>query len=136
MAFGRAIAVIVLLDTHVLFWWLVDSPRLAASHRAILSSTEDPVLVSAVTGWEIAIKVKLGKWPDAAPLLPRLEETIREQDFVPALLTMGQAILAGSLDLAHRDPFDRMLAAQSMALDAPILTSDPALKLLGCKVIE
>jgi PIN domain nuclease of toxin-antitoxin system len=93
------------------------------------------VLVRAVTGWEIAIKVKLGKWPDAEPILASLEETLLAEGFEMLDLTMAQAKRAGSLDLIHRDPFDRMLAAQALDLDIALLTADPAIARLGCKII-
>jgi PIN domain nuclease of toxin-antitoxin system len=62
-----------LLDTHVFYWVMRDSPLLRTEHRQLLIATDEPVIVSAVSGWEIATKVRLGKWPEAAPLLPGLE---------------------------------------------------------------
>jgi len=91
--------------------------------------------VSAITGWEIAIKVKLGKWPEAAVLLPGLSEKVVDEGFEILNLTLAQAERAGQLDLVHKDPFDRLLAAQSLLLDMPIATVDPALGLLGCKIV-
>jgi PIN domain nuclease of toxin-antitoxin system len=61
-----------LLDTHVPFWWMTQDSRLSSAHKALIDDDANEVCVSAVTGWEIAIKVKLAKWPEAAPLLPDL----------------------------------------------------------------
>ena len=83
----------------------------------------------------MALKAKIGKWPGAAALLPTLEIAIAEEGFLILDLTLSQAKLAGSLDLVHRDPFDRLLAAQSLSLDIPIATVDPALGLLGAMVV-
>ena len=113
------------LDTHVFFWWMKQDPRLAAHHRALIEQDQNEIFVSAVTGWEIAIKVKLGKWPEAAVLLPDLATKIEAAGFELLPLTFQQAERAGSLDLAHRDPFDRMLAAQALDLGLILATIDP-----------
>lgn len=125
----------VLLDTHVFFWWMKQDARLRPVHRALIEEQQNDVLVSAATGWEIAIKVKLGKWPEAAILLPNLTAKIEGAGFELAALSFAQAERAGSLDLVHRDPFDRLLAAQAIDLDIPIATVDPALQLLGARVV-
>ncbi len=125
----------ILLDTHIVYWWLTDDRPLSRSLRSTIESTND-VLVSAVTGWEIAIKVKLGKWPGAAPLLPDLERTLNDEGFRLLDLTMSQAKLAGGLDLEHKDPFDRLLAAQALDLNIPIATVDPVFKQFNCVVCE
>jgi PIN domain nuclease of toxin-antitoxin system len=134
LVIGRDIDVRVLLDTHILYWWITGDRPLSASHRALIEGNTT-IYVSAVTAWEMSIKVKLGKWPDAAPLLPALESTLRDEGFETLDLTLTQAKLAGSLDLTHRDPFDRMLAAQALDLDLHILTVDLAIARLGCKVV-
>jgi PIN domain nuclease of toxin-antitoxin system len=126
---------VLLLDTHVFFWWVKQDPRLTSQHRAQLESDDNRVYVSAVTGWEIAIKVKIGKWPEAATLLPGLSEKIEAIGFELLPLTLAQAERAGSLDLVHRDPFDRLLAAQALDLGIPIATVDPAMARLGCSIV-
>ena len=88
-----------------------------------------------MTGWEIAIKVKIGKWPDATRLVPGLTDLVRRSGFQTLDLTLHQAELAGSLDLVHRDPFDRLLAAQAIDLAIPIATVGTALSRLGCRVV-
>ena len=125
----------LLLDTHVAFWVIRGSPLLSPVHRRLIEDRSQPVFISAVTGWEIAIKVKLGKWPEAASLVPNLTTIVARDGFQTLDLTLAQAERAGSLDLIHRDPFDRMLAAQALDLDIPIATVDPALALLGCRVV-
>ncbi len=125
----------LILDTHVFFWWVTGSDSLPARHRALLESSEETIYVSAVSGWEIAVKVKIGKWPDAAALIPKLEQAIADEGLERLDLSMSQAKLAGSLELIHRDPFDRLLAAQSILLQIPIATVDPALKRLGAEVV-
>jgi PIN domain nuclease of toxin-antitoxin system len=125
----------LLLDTHVFYWLIKGSDRLTARHRQLIQDRTQQVYVSAVTGWEIAIKVKLGKWPEAAPLLPDLSAVIDRAGFQQLNLTVAQAERAGSLDLAHRDPFDRLLAAQALDMAIPIATNDQAMALLGCQLV-
>jgi PIN domain nuclease of toxin-antitoxin system len=122
-----------ILDTHVFFWWITDHSRLEPQHRQLIEARGETIYVSAVTGWEIGIKVKLGKC--AAVLLPGLSEKVLDEGFEVLDLTLAQAERAGQLDLIHKDPFDRLLAAQSLLLDVPIATVDPALAMLGCNVI-
>ncbi len=122
-----------LLDTHVLFWWMTHDARLSVRHRALIEDESNNIYVSAVTGWEIAIKVKLGKWPEAAPLLPDVTSKIIAAGFELQPLTLTQAEWAGSLDLVHRDPFDRMLAAQAIDLDIELATNDALISGLGCR---
>jgi PIN domain nuclease of toxin-antitoxin system len=125
----------LILDTHVFFWWITDDPRLEARHRQAIEARDGNVYVSAVTAWEIAIKVNLGKWPEAQVLLPDLAQTVLAEGFEALDLTLAQAERAGLLDLVHKDPFDRLLAAQSLVLDVPIATSDAAIGQLGCRVV-
>ena len=124
----------LLLDTHTFYWVIQDSPRLRPQHRAMLIAHEGPVFVSAVSGWEIATKVRLGKWPEAAPLLPGLSTSVGNAGLSLLPLTMAQAEMAGSFTANHKDPFDRLLAAQALDLGLTILTIDPAIALFGCRV--
>lgn len=124
----------LILDTHVFFWVWNDSPQLLPSHHRILENSEGPFYLSAVSGMEIATKVRSGKWPEAAALLPNLIETAARIGLQPLPLSLRQAELAGSLPSDHKDPFDRLIAAQSIDLDLTILTVDPAFQQFGCKV--
>lgn len=125
----------LILDTHVFFWWITDDPRLPSRYRDALSARGSPVFVSAVSGWDIGIKVKLGKWPEAEVLLPDLTSKVQQEQFDVLNLTLAQAERAGGLDLAHRDPFDRMIAAQALDLDYAIATTDPAFEFFGCRLV-
>ena len=125
----------LLLDTHIFYWVVRDSPRLRTHHRELLLKAEVRPFVSAITGWEIAAKVRLGKWPEAAPLLPGLEAVIEQAGFQQLPLTMSQAERAGSFDVAHKDPFDRLIADQSLDQGLTLLTVDPVFALFGCKVV-
>lgn len=123
-----------LLHTHVLFWVLVDDVSLPVPFRDILASRDHQFWVSAVTGWEIVTKVRIGKWPEARVLLPNLFAKVRLAGFHIAELTLEQAERAGSFAGGHKYPFNRLLAAQAIDQEFVVLTVDPALASLGCKV--
>lgn len=123
-----------LLDTHVLFWWLTDDPLLPTRHRGIIGAADTNVFVSAATAWEIAIKWKIGKWPEASVLLPDLESKISAEGLQTLNVTFWQAERAGTFDLTHRDPFDRLLAAQALDLGLAILTVDRIFGSFGCRI--
>lgn len=117
----------LLLDTHVLLWWLADDPSLAREAGDAIADPAAAVFVSAATAWEIAIKQSLGKL-DAPNDLERQVEVNR---FEPLSITIGHAYSAGTLPRHHDDPFDRMLVAQALAEGLMIVTRDPRLGTYG-----
>lgn len=123
-----------LLDTHVFFWVIRDSPLLPARYRQLLISTDEPVFVSAASGWEIATKVRLGKWPEASPLLPGLAHAVDQAGLAHLPLSISQAERAGAFTMVHKDPFDRFLAAQALDQDLTMLTVDSAMQRFGCRL--
>jgi PIN domain nuclease of toxin-antitoxin system len=110
----------LLLDTHVVLWWLADAPELPDEIKDLLDHEPD-VRVSAATIWEIAIKQALGKI--AAPA--DLPERIRDSGFRELPISFTHAMAAGRLRLIHRDPFDRMLVAQARCEGLTLVTRDP-----------
>jgi PIN domain nuclease of toxin-antitoxin system len=100
----------LLLDTHVLLWWLDDPGHLSRPARRAIQDGTNPVYVSAAVAWEIAIKKALGKLdaPDD------LEAVIDANRFLPLPITIAHALAVQSLPNHHRDPFDRMLIAQAL----------------------
>jgi PIN domain nuclease of toxin-antitoxin system len=109
----------LLLDTHVVLWWLADDPTLTDDIKDRLDHEPD-VYVSSATVWEVAIKQAIGKLPEPA----RLPERIQESGFRPLLISFDHAILASRLPMIHRDPFDRMLVAQAQFEDLTLVTRD------------
>jgi PIN domain nuclease of toxin-antitoxin system len=116
----------VLLDTHVLLWWLVDDPRLPAGPRSILAEPDNTLLVSSASAWEIATKHRLGKLPEAGEIVRDFENLLRRAQMSTLPISVAHALKAGSLPGHHRDPFDRLLIAQSLLEGVPIMTRDPA----------
>ena len=113
----------LLLDTHAWTWSLRDSPRLSAGARDALARAE-AVYVSPISFFEIAQKVRLGKWPEMEGLVTELPALLSEQGGLIATLTPDVAVRAGTLDWTHRDPFDRLLAATSIGSGIPLLSAD------------
>jgi PIN domain nuclease of toxin-antitoxin system len=116
----------ILLDSHALFWFLEGNPRLSVAARQAIEDPDTIVHVSAVTGFEIVNKFRLGKWPRAAVLAQHFSQIVIDLDFEPLPLTIEHAQHAGRLTAPHRDPFDRLLAAQAEIEGIPLVTADIA----------
>ncbi|MDF1596909.1 MAG: type II toxin-antitoxin system VapC family toxin [Acidimicrobiia bacterium] len=111
----------LLLDTHILLWWLSDDPALSVEHRAAIADPANIVCVSAATAWEISIKKALGELDAPDDLVSALISSELEQ--LP--ITVAHAEAVGQLPPHHRDPFDRMLIAQAQVEDLAVVTGDP-----------
>ncbi|MGC4864477.1 type II toxin-antitoxin system VapC family toxin [Micromonospora sp. DT53] len=109
----------LLLDTHVVLWWLTDDPGLATDIKDRID-TEPDVYLSPVTLWEIAIKQSLGKLPGPTDLAER----VRDAELRELTIRHDHAIAAGRLPAIHRDPFDRMLVAQALHEGLTLVTRD------------
>ena len=122
----------LLLDTHVLLWSLTDPRKLTGAARDALEDAHNEIFVSAVSGWEIAVKRALGKLeaPD------NLEAGVREQGFTPLNLTFLHAEQAGALPQHHGDPFDRMLVAQAQIEGLVVATRDARIPLYGIRTMN
>jgi len=121
----------LLLDTHVLLWWLADDHRLSAEHRVLIADASNVVLASAMTIAEIAIKASLGKLEAPDDLLPTLETG----GFDELPFESRHADLLRKLPWHHRDPFDRMLIAQAIAEQLTVLTADPHFTAYGVDLV-
>ena len=110
----------LLLDTHVLLWWLTDADRLPERMRTAVADAANEVFVSAASAWELSIKAALGKVtiPDG------LREELEQQGFKELAVTLEDGLAAGALPRHHDDPFDRMLIAQAARRDLLLLTVD------------
>lgn len=114
----------ILLDTHVWAWTLIQSSRLSKEAR-IANDAATVRLVSPVSFYEVAQKVRLGKWPEMMLFVGQLTRLIREQGIKATHFDVEVCLRAGTMDWAHRDPFDRLLAATALRLDVPIISADP-----------
>jgi len=118
---------IVLLDTHIFLWWLFDDPKLPAGIKKSLQLIDNTALVRSESVWEISTKFRLGKLPEAAAVAKNVPVWIEKASFQALPVSPHHAQLAGAWQRAHRDPFDRMLAAQAKLEEIPLATVDKAL---------
>ena len=126
----------VLLDTHVLLWWLQDSSRLRAPTRALMADPGSELLWSAASTWELAIKAGLGKVRLGRPLSQFVTEAIARQSLTPLPIHHAHAAAVEGLPPLHRDPFDRLLVAQATVEGVPLLTADPQLTAYGIECVR
>jgi len=125
----------ILFDSHALVWFLAGDLRFSRRARTAMEEPDAILVVSAVSAWEIANKVRLGKWPEADMLAQSLKAAMDEFTLEPLSITLEHAHLAGSMRGSHRDPFDRMLAAQAQIENIPLVTADPVFRAFGTRVL-
>ena len=125
----------MLLDTHAAIWWWLDSPRLGVRARAAIVAAPEPVMVSAVAAIEIAIKFRIGKLPEFGDPLIRFPALMAANHFACLEIAQHHALRAGLLPGEHRDPFDRLIAAQALEENLTVVTRDPVFAAFGCKVL-
>ena len=122
----------LLLDTHILLWWLDDSPELSSQARNAVADTDNLIILSAVVIWEIRIKQALGK----LMIAPNFYEVIKKQAFEMLPITSDHAYAVGELPEHHRDPFDRMLIAQARFEGLTVVTHDAIFKKYQIPVLK
>lgn len=125
----------VLLDTSTTLWWFAGDAKLSTTARNLLSLETTIGLVSAASAWEICAKVRIGKLPTGHDLCENFLSIMTEHQFEPLAITVEHGRLAGRMPGTHKDPFDRILAAQALVEDIPLLTNDPAFAAFGVKVV-
>jgi PIN domain nuclease of toxin-antitoxin system len=121
----------VLLDTHALLWAAFHRDRLSPRARQLIQPDRNEVFVSAVCAWEIATKYRLGKLPQARALVDDFVPAIRSAGYLPLPISLEHALRAGRLTPEHKDPFDRMLAAQAIHEDMALISNDEQLDVFG-----
>jgi PIN domain nuclease of toxin-antitoxin system len=117
----------LLLDTHVLIWWLQSSPALSQRSLDAIIDSRNTVAVSAATIYEIAFKVRLGR----LSVFSSPREALSTLGFHELPINLDHAERAASFQLTHRDPWDRLLAAQAIIEDMTVVTRDPEIAALG-----
>ncbi|WP_308282867.1 type II toxin-antitoxin system VapC family toxin [Pseudonocardia nigra] len=117
----------LLLDTHALLWTLLDPDRIPARTLDRIRAADTDVLVSAASAWEIGTKYRLGKLGEAHALVYGYGDHLRRLRATELPISSRHALAAGMLTWEHRDPFDRVIAAQCMIESLPLVTTDRAL---------
>jgi PIN domain nuclease of toxin-antitoxin system len=113
----------LLLDTHILLWWLMDDPRLSGRARELVSDPVNMIFVSSVSAWEVAIQQSLG----GLTIEASLGAAVQEEGFTQLPISFAHAEEILSLPPIYKDPFDRMLVAQARVEALQLLTSDQRL---------
>lgn len=121
----------LLLDTHALLWWWTDDAQLPASARQDIANPDNQIWVSAASAWEIATKQRIGKLPGVPDASTHFMTLVSADGFTLLPISAMHALRAGSYPAEHRDPFDRMLAAQAELERLTLLSLDPALAQFG-----
>ncbi len=123
----------LLLDTHILLWWLSDDPALPAAAKAAIADPGSGVFVSAASVWEIAIKHALGRldFPIA-----QMAAIVDEAGFTPLGIEFEHAVRAGGLPPHHQDPFDRMLVAQAQHEGLTIVSVDAMIRRYAVAILD
>jgi PIN domain nuclease of toxin-antitoxin system len=125
----------VLVDTHTFLWALMKDGRLTAHAKRVLTSDTSELLFSLVSLWEIAIKIKTGKLNSIGSSVAYVRDEMNEYGMELLPIRYEHILTLERLPLHHRDPFDRLLAAQAIVESLPILSSDAEFQAYGAKVI-
>lgn len=115
----------LLLDTHAFLWWVADSPKLSSAAREAIRDPKSECLVSLASCWEIAIKQSLGKLKLPVPLDHFIPAQMAANSFQQMDIDFRHVALIAVLPFHHRDPFDRLLAAQAVTEDLTLVSADP-----------
>ncbi len=125
----------VLLDTHALLWALIEPGKLSPEVRGLLEDGTTRVVASAASAWETATKWRLGRLPGVERVVTDYPGALRCLLAEELPVTSAHALKAGAWSVAHQDPFDRMLAAQSELENLPLISCDPLMTQFGIEVI-
>ncbi|MBZ5599879.1 MAG: type II toxin-antitoxin system VapC family toxin [Acidobacteriia bacterium] len=125
----------VLLDTHALLWWWGEENRLSPRARKLIADEGNEILVSAASAWEISTKVRLGKLLVAIDLVRDFSDYLSRDGFFALPITAEHGLRAGLLPGPHKDPFDRMLVAQSQMEAIPIVSNEEVFDSYGARRI-
>ena len=124
-----------LLDTHTFLWWNLDDPQLSGAAREFIGDGRNEIFVSAASAWEIAIKAAKGRLSLPEPPGQYVAERMRRHRFSALPIELSHALHVYGLPTTHADPFDRLLVAQSLLEDLPILTADGDIARYEVKII-
>ena len=121
------------LDTCALLWWWSQPEKLSKRSMSLIQDSANTVWVSAASAWEISTKHRIGKYPAGGQVILQWDKRLEEDGFHELRIGSGHALRAGSLPGEHRDPFDRMIAAQSILEGYPVLSPDAELESFGAE---
>ncbi len=124
----------MLIDTHIFLWWLFNDSKLPLKIKKYLEDSNNSISVSTVSVWEITTKFRIGKLAQASSVAANVPVWIIKSGFQSLPITPEHAQLAGSWNIDHRDPFDRMLAAQAKLENLILSSTDRAMSLFPIEI--
>jgi len=124
-----------LLDTHTFLWWISDNPALSQKAREIISDSANDIYLGAGSVWELAIKTRAGKLALDGELESFVGKHLQSNSFQMLPITLPHAAKVQKLPNKHRDPFDQMLAAQSLVEGMPLISKDQIIAGFGAEVV-
>ncbi|WP_457629816.1 type II toxin-antitoxin system VapC family toxin [Oceanithermus sp.] len=125
----------LLLDTHAFLWWIADDPRLSPAARKAIADGANEVYLSAVSVWEMVIKMDLGRLEFPEDTKSFLAQQLQQNAFRPLAMTLPHALGVRRLPLLHKDPFDRLLVAQARHEGLELVSGDAAVRRYPVEVI-
>ena len=117
-----------LLDTHAFLWFVTDDDKLSSDARSIIKKSNNEVYFSAASAWEMSIKVRLGRLTIEEDLEPFIIKQLAENNFSTLSITIFHSIYTSKLPEIHKDPFDRMIVAQSKVENLSLISNDKNIK--------
>jgi PIN domain nuclease of toxin-antitoxin system len=123
----------ILLDTHALLWAAFRTDLLSLRARRLVQSQRNEILISAASAWEISTKYRLGKLPMAQALVEDFIPIVTSAGYLLLPISVEHALRAGRLPAEHKDPFDRMLAAQAIHEDLALISKDEQLDVFSVR---
>ncbi|MBV8230467.1 MAG: type II toxin-antitoxin system VapC family toxin [Planctomycetaceae bacterium] len=117
----------LLLDTHAFLWFILADPKMSAAALNLITDPANQKQISPASYWEIAIKIRLGKYSLPSPYETFMRQQHLRNNFAILQIAVSHTAVLTTLPLHHRDPFDRLLVAQAMVEDIPLVSGDPAL---------
>lgn len=118
----------LLLDTHAFLWWIADDPRLSPAAREAIADGANAVYLSAVSVWEMVIKMGLGRLELPEDTESFIAQQLQQNGFRPLAMTLPHALAVRHLPPLHKDPFDRLLVAQARHEELAIISGDEAVR--------
>ena len=124
-----------LLDTHAFLWFILDDKRISANAKSIIKDSKNEIFFSAASAWEMAIKIKLNRLKIKSDLEPFIIEQLQANNIVPLSITISHSLYTERLPQLHKDPFDRLMIAQSIVEDLPLITKDQDIRKYNLKAV-
>ena len=117
-----------LLDTHAFLWFVLDDQRISAKAKLIIEDSKNKIYFSAASAWEIAIKTELARLKIKGDLDSFIIEQLSTNSFVPLSITISHCLYTKRLPQVHKDPFDRILIAQSKLENLQLISKDKKIR--------